>query len=275
MKKVKIKNFKVGAGEPLLIVSGPCIIESEEHTLRCAEFLYSLFSKTSFNFVFKASYDKANRSSIHSYRGPGLEKGLRILAKVKKEFGVPILTDVHTPEEALIAAEVCDVVQIPAFLCRQTDLLLAAAKTTAVINIKKGQFMAPWDMENVVKKIIENGHEQILLTERGVSFGYNNLVTDFRAIPIMQRLNFPVLYDATHAAQLPGALGESSGGEREFIPLMIRAAIASGCNGIYAESHPDPTHAKSDAATVLPFDILPSLVLEWERLSMALHTQCV
>ncbi len=253
------------------VVSGPCVIESEEHALKCAEFLVSLFEKKGIPFLFKASYDKANRSSIHSFRGPGIEEGLKILEKVSKEFSVPVFTDVHSPEEAREAAEVCDVIQIPAFLCRQTDLLVAAGKTGAMINVKKGQFMAPWDMKNVVDKIVATGNNKILLTDRGTSFGYNNLVSDMRAIPIMKEFGYPVLYDATHSVQLPGGMGDRSGGNREFIPALSRAAIAAGCNGIFAESHPDPMSAMSDAASVIPFSELPKLVDSWLRIYEALE----
>lgn len=266
MKNLNLRDFAIGDGEFLTVVSGPCIIESEAHALSCAEFLTTLFAKRKVNFIFKASYDKANRSSIHSFRGPGLEEGLKILEKIKKTFGVPVFTDVHSPEEAQEAAEVCDIIQIPAFLCRQTDLVLACARTQVGVNVKKGQFMAPWDIKNVIDKIKSCGNEQILLTERGTSFGYNNLVSDMRSIPIMQQFGYPVLFDATHSAQLPGGLGDRSGGQREFIPTLARAAIASGCNGIYAESHPNPQEAKSDASTVLPFADLPKLLDEWERL---------
>lgn len=266
MKKVKVGNFFIGEDEPLTLISGPCVIENESHALFTAQFLKNLVSKSKLQFIYKASYDKANRSSIHSFRGPGLEEGLKILEKIKREFDIPIFTDVHSPEEAIAAAEVCDVIQIPAFLCRQTDLLVAAGKTGAVINIKKGQFMAPMDMGNVIEKIVSTGNDKILLTDRGTSFGYNNLVTDFRAIPIMQKTGYPVLYDATHSVQLPGALGNKSGGQREFVPVLSRAAIAVGCNGLYIESHPDPKNAKSDAETVIPFDQLPALIEEWERI---------
>jgi 2-dehydro-3-deoxyphosphooctonate aldolase (KDO 8-P synthase) len=263
MRKIKIKDFFVGPEEPLFVISGPCVIESEDHALQCADFLVRLFQGKPVNFIFKSSYDKANRTSVHSFRGPGVEEGLKILEKVKESFGIPVFTDVHTPEEAREAADVCDVIQIPAFLCRQTDLLVAAGKTGAVINIKKGQFMAPWDMCHPVEKITSTGNTQILLTDRGTSFGYNNLVSDLRAIPIMQKLGYPVLFDATHSVQLPAGEGICSGGEREFIPTLSRASLAAGCQGIYAESHPHPKEAKSDSACVIPFSHLPSLVDEW------------
>lgn len=275
MKNLNMRDFAIGEGEALTVVSGPCIIESEAHALRCAEFLTTLFAKRKVNFIFKASYDKANRSSIHSFRGPGLEEGLKILEKIKETFGVPVFTDVHSPEEAQEAAEICDIIQIPAFLCRQTDLVVACAKTQVGVNVKKGQFMAPWDIKNVIDKIKSCGNEKILLTERGTSFGYNNLVSDMRSIPIMQQFGYPVLFDATHSAQLPGGLGDRSGGQREFIPILAKAAIASGCNGIYAESHPNPQEAKSDAATVLAFADLPKLLDEWERIYEAVQSSTV
>jgi len=275
MKKVKVREFMIGPQEPLTVVSGPCVIENETHTLKAAEFLCDLFSRTSIQFIFKASYDKANRSSLHSFRGPGIDAGLKILEKVKQEFNVPVFTDVHTVEEAILAASVCDVIQIPAFLCRQTDLLIAAGETQVAINVKKGQFMAPWDMKNVVDKILSTGNENILLTDRGTSFGYNNLVSDMRAIPIMQKIGFPVFFDATHSVQLPGGLGVKTGGQREFVPILSRGAIAVGCNGLYVESHPDPENAKSDAASVIPFCDLKALVEEWERIYEAVANLAV
>ena len=201
-----------------------------------------------------------------------MEKGLKILEKVKRELGVPILTDIHSPEEAAAAAEVCDVLQIPAFLCRQTDLVAAAGRTRAAINVKKGQFLAPWDMQNVVDKLVSCGNERILLTDRGTSFGYNNLVSDFRAIPIMQKIGFPVCFDATHSVQLPGGLGSESGGQREFVPTLAKAAVAAGCNALFMEAHPNPTLAKSDASVVLPFEMLETLLEQLERIYEAVQT---
>ena len=221
-----------------------------------------MFEKAGVQLIYKSSYDKANRSSLDSFRGPGLEKGLRILEKVKAECDVPVFTDIHHPEEAAPVAEVCDVLQIPAFLSRQTDLLLAAGKTKTTINIKKGQFMAPWDMEHAVKKVLSTGNENILLTDRGTSFGYNNLVSDMRAIPIMQKFGFPVCYDASHSVQLPGGHGTQSGGEREFISPLTKAALAAGANLLYIESHPNPAEAKSDKHSVMPFDLLEKFLNE-------------
>ncbi len=260
MQKVSIQDFKIGHGEPLAIMTGPCVIESEEHALASAEFLKDLLHGLGIHFIYKSSYDKANRSSFHSFRGPGLEEGLRILAKIKKELQIPVLTDVHTVEEAKEAGKVCDILQIPAFLCRQTDLIVAAAETGAAINIKKGQFMAPWDMGNAVQKVLSTGNKNIILTDRGTTFGYNNLVSDMRAIPIMQKFGFPVCFDATHSVQLPGGNGNSSGGQREFIPVLAKAAIAAGCNCLFMESHPNPTLAKSDKDSVLPFSELKELL---------------
>jgi len=262
MKTVPVKDFFIGKGNPLTLISGPCVIESEELALKTARALKKIASKFSIHLIYKSSYDKANRSSFHSYRGPGLEEGLRILEKVKKECDVPILTDVHSPEEALFAGNVCDVIQIPAFLCRQTDLITAAGKSGAVVNVKKGQFLAPWDMGNVVEKIEATGNKKIILTDRGVSFGYNNLVSDMRAIPIMQRLGYPVCFDASHSVQLPGGLGQSSGGQREFIPTLTKAAVAAGCNALFIESHPNPREAQSDKESVMPLDQLEELLQE-------------
>lgn len=270
MRKIKVRNFFIGEGEPLTVICGPCVIESEEFTLRAAENLKKILSPYPFSFIFKASYDKANRSSIHSFRGPGIDEGLKILQKVKKEFDLPILTDVHTVEEAGIAGDICDIIQIPAFLCRQTDLLVAAANTPAVVNVKKGQFLAPWDMKNVVEKLLECGKSDLFLTDRGFSFGYNNLVSDMRAIPLMQQLGFPVCFDATHSAQLPGGLGHATGGQRELIPTLAKASIAAGANALYMEAHPHPSSAKSDATTVLPYDMLQQLLSQVAKIYEAL-----
>ncbi len=266
MEDVKVKDFLIGKKQPLAVISGPCVIESEEHALQTAWHLKKLFASLDIHFIYKSSYDKANRSSYHSFRGPGLEEGLRILERVKKECDVPVLTDVHSPEEAKAAGAICDIIQIPAFLCRQTDLVTAAGKTGAVINVKKGQFMAPWDMGNVVDKIIATNNRRILLTDRGTSFGYNNLTSDMRAIPIMQRFGFPVCFDASHSVQLPGGLGQSSGGQREFIPTLAKAAIAAGANCLFIESHPEPHLAKSDKESVLAFDELSSLLKDLKQI---------
>lgn len=260
MKTLRLKKFMVGKGQPLTLICGPCVIESEEHTLATAKKLKQILEPLNVNFIFKASYDKANRSSGASFRGPGLTEGLRILQKVKDELDLPVTTDVHSPEEARAAGAVCDLIQIPAFLCRQTDLILAAAETAKAVSVKKGQFMAPWDMKNVVDKIRESGNDNILLIDRGTSFGYNNLVCDMRAIPVMQGFDVPVCFDATHAVQLPGGQGTSSGGQREFIPTLAKAAIAAGANCLFMEAHPDPAKAKSDSASVLDLATIPDLI---------------
>jgi len=270
MCKVSLKDFRIGNGEPLTIMSGPCVIESEEQCLKAAWKLKEIFAQfPAINFIFKASYDKANRSSLHSFRGPGLEEGLRILKRVKEECALPIVTDVHTPDEAAVAGSFCDLIQIPAFLCRQTDLLVAASKTGAVVSVKKGQFMAPHDMGNVVEKIRASGNNRIILVERGAMFGYNNLVSDFRSIPIMQQFGVPVCFDATHSVQLPGGLGTQSGGQREFVPLLAKAAIAAGADCLFLEAHPNPSQAKSDGASQLSFEALPPLLITLERLYAA------
>jgi len=260
MRNIPFRDFSIGLNQPLAVICGPCVIEGEDHTLFCAEQLKEMFSELPLSLIFKASYDKANRSSIHSFRGPGIETGLAILQKVQKDLGLPVVTDVHSPEEARLAGQVCEMIQIPAFLCRQTDLLIAAAETSAAINVKKGQFLAPWDMQNVVEKLTACGSQRILLTERGASFGYNNLVSDMRSIPIMQNFGYPVCFDASHSVQLPGGLGSASGGQREFIPTLAKAAVAAGCNALFIEAHPNPSLAKSDASSVFPFDALKTLL---------------
>ncbi|HEX4838836.1 MAG TPA: 3-deoxy-8-phosphooctulonate synthase [Rhabdochlamydiaceae bacterium] len=271
MRLVKVKNFLIGKGQPLAIMCGPCVIESEDHAMKTAEFLKELYLSLGLNLIYKSSYDKANRSSYHSFRGPGLEKGLKILERVRKELDLPVITDVHSPEEATAAGAVCDILQIPAFLCRQTDLVTAAGKTGAVINVKKGQFMAPWDMTNVVDKLVATGNDQIILTDRGTSFGYNNLVSDMRTIPILQKLGYPVCFDASHSVQIPGGNGTSSGGQREFIPTLAKAAIASGCDCLFIESHPNPAEAKSDKESVYPFDQLKALMVELKKIYDIIH----
>ncbi len=270
--QVPVKNFLIGGGQTLAVMSGPCVIESEEHTLKAATFLKELFIKLELPLIFKSSFDKANRSAISSFRGPGLDEGLRILEKVKTELDLPIITDIHDPEQARAAAQVCDILQIPAFLCRQTDLLVAAAETGAVISVKKGQFMAPWDMGNVVDKVLAAGNQKIILTDRGTSFGYNNLVSDMRGIPAMQKYGVPVCFDASHSVQLPGGLGAGSGGQREYIPTLAKAAIAAGANAIFIESHNDPSQAKSDGASVYPFEALEDLFISLKKIYEAVHS---
>jgi 2-dehydro-3-deoxyphosphooctonate aldolase (KDO 8-P synthase) len=262
MNDVPVKDFFIGNKKPLALIAGPCVIESEELALSTAAFLKKLCVSLNINLIYKSSYDKANRSSFHSFRGPGIEEGLCILEKVKHTFDIPILTDVHSKEEATAAGQVCDVIQIPAFLCRQTDLLIAAGMTPAVVNVKKGQFMAPWDMKNVVDKLLSVNNRRILLTDRGTSFGYNNLVSDMRTIPLMQKLGFPVCFDASHSVQLPGALGSQTGGQAEFIPILTKAAIAAGCNCLFIECHPTPHEAKSDKDSLLSLEQLTALMKE-------------
>lgn len=270
-KTVKIANFRAGHGQPLCVLSGPCVIESEEQSLRVAEFLKKLCDKLSLNYVFKSSFDKANRSSNSTFRGPGLEEGLRILQKVKTEIGVPVVTDVHEPHQAKIVAEVCDILQVPAFLSRQTDLVLACGETKRAVHVKKGQFMAPWDMKNVVEKLESTGNENIILGDRGSSFGYNNLVSDMRAIPIMQRFGYPVCYDASHSVQLPGGDGTSSGGDRDMIPYLARAAIAAGADILFIEAHPKPEEAKSDSKTVYPLHAMEALLTKLSQIYELVH----
>jgi len=255
-----LNNFSLGEGQPLVLISGPCVIESEEAAFESAVVLKEIAEALSMPFIYKSSYDKANRSSKNSFRGPGLNRGLEILARIKQELQIPVLTDVHSPEEAQAAAQICDVLQIPAFLCRQTDLICAAAETGRVINVKKGQFMAPWDMKNVVEKIVSCGNHKIILTDRGTSFGYNNLVVDMRGIPIMKKQGYPICFDASHAVQLPGGRGDRSGGEREFIEPLARAAVAAGADVIFIESHLNPEKALSDKDTVYPIADLKRLL---------------
>lgn len=257
-----LDNFK--PGENLFLIAGPCVIESEPHALRMAEAISTVARKLHMPYVFKASYDKANRTSLQSFRGPGLEEGLRILERIRKEAGVPVLTDVHEAADVPAVAEAVDIVQIPAFLCRQTDLLVAAARHARAINIKKGQFVSPWDMRHAVEKVRESGNDNIFLTERGSSFGYNNLVVDMRSLAIMRQFA-PVVFDATHSVQLPssGAGGKAvSGGQPEFIPLLARAAVAAGVDGVFMEVHDNPAEAKSDGANALPLSHLEKILTE-------------
>lgn len=260
MKSVKVNNLVIGDGSPLVLVAGPCVIEDRESCLKQAKKVKELAQSLDIPYIFKASYDKANRSSLHSYRGPGLKKGLEILKEVKDAVGVPVLSDVHSPEEVEEASKVLDILQIPAFLCRQTDLLIAAAKTGLPVNIKKGQFLAPWDMEYAAEKVLSTGNDQIIFTERGTTFGYNNLVSDMRSVVIMKGLGYPVLYDATHSVQIPGGMGHASGGQREMVAPLARAAVAAGADGLFLEVHEEPEKALSDPATMLPIDQLVPLL---------------
>ena len=257
---VKCANFEIANNKTFTLIAGPCQLESESHALKISTELKKITSDIGVNLIYKTSFDKANRTSIKGKRGIGLEKSLPIFDKIKKEVGVPILTDVHTSEQCSLVANHIDVLQIPAFLCRQTDLLIAAAKTGRIINVKKGQFLAPWDMKNVIKKITDSGNKNILITERGASFGYNTLVSDMRSLPIMAKNGYPVIFDATHSVQQPGGQGESTGGQREFVEYLARAAVAVGVAGVFIETHQDPDNAPSDGPNMVPLDKLENLL---------------
>ncbi len=267
MKNVKIGDFQVGPGFPPVLIAGPCVLENQDIALEIARFMASAAVRNGFSYIFKASFDKANRTSVDSFRGPGLEQGLHILAQVKEEVGCPVISDIHEPSQANRVAEVLDCIQIPAFLCRQTDILVAAGHTGRVVNIKKGQFMAPWDMVHAVKKVLSTGNDQILLTERGTCFGYNNLVVDMRSIPIMRGFDFPVIFDATHSVQLPGGGDGCSAGQREFVPHLARAAVAAGADGVFMEVYPDPDKAKCDGPNSLPLDQVEPLLAQLFQIS--------
>ncbi len=258
--KVQCSNFEIANDKPFTLIAGPCQLENETHALKISKELKKITSDLGINLIYKTSFDKANRTSLKGKRGMGLEKSLPIFDKIRKEVGLPVLTDVHTAEQCSIVANHVDVLQIPAFLCRQTDLLIAAAKTGKIINVKKGQFLAPWDMANVIKKIEESGNKNILITERGASFGYNTLVSDMRALPIMSKFGFPIVFDATHSVQQPGGMGEKSGGQREFVPYLARAAIAVGVGAIFMETHEDPENAPSDGPNMVPLNEIKALL---------------
>ena len=266
-KIVTVGQIKVGGGSPLAVIAGPCVIESKEAALRHAGALKERADRAGVPYIFKSSYDKANRSSVNSYRGPGLEKGLEILAAVKAETGVPVLTDVHEIDQIAAVKEVADILQIPAFLCRQTDFVLAVARSGRVVNVKKGQFLAPWDMRNVLEKILSTGNDRVVLTERGASFGYNNLVSDMRSLVVMRELGYPVMFDATHSLQLPGGLGTASGGDRKYIPALARAGVAAGVDALFMEVHEDPDHAMSDGPNSLKLEDFEGLL----KIVKALH----
>ncbi len=269
---VAVGALTCGSGHPLLWILGPCVIESHDLTLQIAEVLAGMAQDRDLPIVFKASFDKANRSSSKTFRGPGLEKGLRTLEEVKRQTGLPVTTDVHESCQVAAVGQVCDVIQIPAFLARQTDLLTAAARTGKTVNVKKGQFMAPWDMRNVVNKIAEAGGRKLLLTERGSTFGYGQLINDMRAIPLMQGLGCPVIFDATHSVQMPGGAGDRSSGDRRMVPFLARAAVACGCDGVFLETHPRPDEALSDGPNMIALDDLPELIDCCLRLRQALET---
>ena len=267
VREVPIGPLVCGGNRPLLFIAGPCVIESYEHTMGVAESLAEIAGKLGVPLVFKSSFDKANRTSSQSFRGLGLHEGMKILESVRKKTGLPLTTDVHDEGQVSAAAEVCDIIQIPAFLARQTDLVQAAARTGRVVNVKKGQFMAPWDMKNVAAKVRETGNDKLLLTERGTTFGYGMLVNDMRAVPWMQDIGYPVIFDATHSVQTPGALGDKTGGDRRMVPYLARAAVAAGCNGVFFETHPDPDAAPSDGPNMLPLREVPAFI----RACLSIH----
>ena len=269
MREIRIGDVPCGGDHPLLLVAGPCQIEDLDHALSCASRLADMAAAVGMGFVYKSSFDKANRTSAHTPRGVGIDEGLTIMARVRAEFGCPVLSDVHLPKQCVPAAQALDVLQIPAFLCRQTDLLLAAAATGAVVNIKKGQFLAPWDMAHVAAKVADAGNERIMLTERGTSFGYNTLVSDMRALPEMAKLGYPVIFDATHSVQQPGGLGGSSGGQREFVPVLARAAVAVGVEGLFMEAHDDPDNAPSDGPNMVPLDTMQNVLSRLQHIDTA------
>ncbi|MBP7275222.1 MAG: 3-deoxy-8-phosphooctulonate synthase [Kiritimatiellae bacterium] len=271
-KTISMGSVKAGGRAPLFLIAGPCVIEDREGFLDLAGRLVRWTRRRGIPFVFKASYDKANRTSSEAYRGPGLEQGLEMLAEIKAKFHVPVLTDVHSPEQARRAAEVCDVLQIPAFLCRQTDLVTACGETGRVVNIKKAQFMAPWDVPHVVKKIERTGNRRILLTERGASFGYNNLVADMRSLLVLRETGYPVVFDATHSVQRPGGAGAASSGDGRWAPALARAAVATGCDGVFIETHVDPSRARSDRENAIPFARLDALWLQLSAIDRVVDT---
>ncbi len=259
-KSINIANLKIGQGAPLVLIAGPCVVEDYETTREIAAYLKEATEKLEMPFIFKASYDKANRTSLSAFRGPGLTEGLRVLTEIKKEFSLPILSDVHRISEISAAQRVLDIIQIPAFLCRQTDFIVEVAKSSRVVNIKKGQFLAPWDIVNVVEKIASAGNRRILITERGTMFGYNNLVVDFRGFMIMRQTGYPVIFDATHSVQLPGGAGKRSGGQREYAPVLARAAVAAGVDGVFMEVHTNPDQALCDGPNSLKLDTIYNLL---------------
>jgi 2-dehydro-3-deoxyphosphooctonate aldolase (KDO 8-P synthase) len=266
-REIALGSMRLGGGNPLFLIAGPCVIESEGHARSMAEQVAKIAAEAGVPYIFKASYDKANRSSNKAFRGPGMTEGLRILAKIKADLKLPILTDIHEAAQAAPVAEVADILQIPAFLSRQTDLLVAAAKTGRIVNVKKAQFLSPWDMGNVAEKIAAAGNDKIILTERGASFGYNNLVVDMRTFPVLAKLGYPVVYDVTHSVQLPGGQGHASGGQPEFIEPLARAGVATGVAGIFLETHDNPAAALSDGPNALPLAQLPQLLARLKELS--------
>jgi len=272
VKTVKVCHIQIGGNSPLVLIAGPCVIESEDLVRRTVEGLKKITSEMNIPFIFKSSYDKANRTSIKSYRGPGLEKGLQILERVKAEFDIPLLVDVHRIEEVESVSKVADILQVPAFLCRQTDLIVSIARTGKPVNVKKGQFLAPWDMRNVIKKIESTGNKNILVTERGTCFGYNNLVVDMKSLPIMRSFGYPVIFDATHSVQKPGGRGTATGGEREYVPFLAQAAVATGIDGLFLEVHPNPDEALSDGPNMIRLNRVKELLGKLTKIDRIVKT---
>ena len=266
MKEVRIGEIRIGKGNPLVLIAGPCIIENEEITFTTAQKLKEVCDRLGISLIFKSSFDKANRTSGFSFRGPGIDQGLKILSEVKKKFSVPVISDIHAVNEVRPASEVLDALQIPAFLCRQTDLILSSSRTGKPVNIKKGQFLAPWDVKHIIEKFTSTGNQNLLLTERGTSFGYNNLIVDFRGFSVIRSFGYPMLFDVTHSLQLPGGEGRSSGGQREYAPSLARAAVATGVDGLFIEVHPDPMKALSDASTMIPLNEIEGLLQQTKTL---------
>lgn len=274
VKIVKIGHTEIGGNRPLVLIAGPCVIESEDQVRKTIEGLKEITGEINIPFIFKSSYDKANRTSIKSYRGPGLKKGLEILEKVKREFDIPLLVDVHQIEEVKLVSKVADILQVPAFLCRQTDLIISIAKTGKPINVKKGQFLAPWDMQNVIEKIESTGNKNILLTERGSCFGYNNLVVDMKSLPIIRSFGYPVVFDATHSVQKPGGKGTTTAGEREYVPFLAQAAVATGIDGLFLEVHPQPEKALSDGPNMIRLSRVKELLEKLIKIDKVVKTTC-
>jgi 2-dehydro-3-deoxyphosphooctonate aldolase (KDO 8-P synthase) len=266
MKEVRIGEVRIGKGNPLVIVAGPCVIENEEITFTTAQKLKEVCDRLGISLIFKSSFDKANRTSGSSFRGPGIDQGLKILSEVKKKFSVPVISDIHAVDEVRPASEVLDALQIPAFLCRQTDLIISSSRTGKPVNVKKGQFLAPWDVKPIIEKFTSTGNQNLLLTERGTSFGYNNLIVDFRGFSVIRSFGYPMLFDVTHSLQLPGGEGSSSGGQREFASSLARAAVATGVDGLFIEVHPEPTKALSDASTMIPLNEIEGLLQQTKTL---------
>lgn len=274
VKIVKIGHIEIGGNRPLVLIAGPCVIESEDQVRKTIEGLKEITGEINIPFIFKSSYDKANRTSIKSYRGLGLDKGLEILEKVKREFDIPLLVDVHQIEEVKLVSKVADILQVPAFLCRQTDLIISIAKTGKPINVKKGQFLAPWDMQNVIEKIESTGNKNILLTERGSCFGYNNLVVDMKSLPIIRSFGYPVVFDATHSVQKPGGKGTTTAGEREYVPFLAQAAVATGIDGLFLEVHPQPEKALSDGPNMIRLSRVKELLEKLIKIDKVVKTTC-